>query len=328
MSKESSNIDNRNDEIDLLDLFRRIGKAFSNMFRSIGKGIIVSVVFLFRRWIPLTISIIFAISLSFLLKIAAPSYYLSNMTIKSNTIPNAEMISYIGKLHYFCLERNIPAISEALSIPLEKAKGIVDIKAYWIIDRQNDGTPDYVDYNGNYNVYDTVNLRMQDRLEIRAKLSVPQDLSLLRNGIFSFIMNNPLYKQQNDLRLLQTNALLDRMNYDIEQLDSLQKIKYFEETKSRLPEKNGQMIFLQEQKTQLIYEEIQKLYTNKQPLEQQKDIYSDLITLISDFAVPVRPYTGLSYYGRTVVPLVLALTIIVLILLSNRKKIKDLLKNY
>jgi hypothetical protein len=215
-----------------------------------------------------------------------------------------------------------------LSLPQEKAKDILDINAFWVIDRQNDGTPDYVDYKGKYNVYDTVNIRMQDRLVIRAKLSVPQDLSLLKNGIFSFVNNNSIYKQRNDLRLLQINELLVRYNYDIEQLDSLQKIKYFEETKSRLPEKNGQMIFLQEQKTQLIYDDIYTLYTRKQVLEQQKNIYPDLITLISDFNMPAVPYTRMLYYGKVIIPLVFGLTIILLILIANRKRIKDLLKNY
>ena len=328
MSKESSGNDVRNDEVDLLDLFRRTWKAFSNLFKSVGRGIIISIIFLFRKWIPLSISLIIGVLLSYLIKITSPAYYSSDMIIRSNTISNSEMISYIGKLNYFCQERNTPAISEALSLPQEKASEILDINAYWVIDRQNDGTPDYVDYKGKYNVYDTVNIRMQDRLAIRAKISVPQDLSLLKNGIFLFINNNPLYKQQNDLRLLQINDLLGRLNYDIDQLDSLQKIKYFEETKSRLPEKNGQMIFLQEQKTQLIYEDIYKLYTRKQTLEQQKDIYPDIITLISDFTLPTLPYTRMLYYGKVIIPLAFGLTITLLILMANRKKIKDLLKNY
>jgi hypothetical protein len=328
MSKESSGNEVRNDEIDLLDLFRRTWKGFSHLFRSIGRGIIISIIFLFRKWIPLSISLIIAVLLSYIIKFTAPAYYSSDMIIRSNTISNSEMISYIGKLNYFCQEKNIPAISDALSMPQEKAKDILDINAFWVIDRQNDGTPDYVDYKGKYNVYDTVNIRMQDRLVIRAKLSVPQDLSLLKNGIFSFVNNNSIYKQRNDLRLLQINELLVRYNYDIEQLDSLQKIKYFEETKSRLPEKNGQMIFLQEQKTQLIYDDIYTLYTRKQVLEQQKNIYPDLITLISDFNMPAVPYTRMLYYGKVIIPLVFGLTIILLILIANRKRIKDLLKNY
>ena len=95
-----------------------------------------------------------------------------------------------------------------------------------------------------------------------------------------------------------------------------------------LPEKNGQMIFLQEQKTQLIYEDIYKLYTRKQTLEQQKDIYPDIITLISDFTLPTLPYTRMLYYGKVIIPLAFGLTITLLILMANRKKIKDLLKNY
>ena len=324
----SSNKDVRNDEIDLLELFRRIGRTISSWFKALGRGILISVVFLLKRWLPLGISLIIAIMISYSMKKSFTPYYTSVMTIRSNTLPNEEMISFINRLHLFCREQNVAALSEALSLSPEKAKKIKDIGAFWVIDKKNDGIPDYIDFKNKYNVYDTVNLRMQDRFVLQAKVSAPDDLPLLRNGIISFVSNNLLYRQKNDLRLAQIKELLTRLNYDIKQLDSLQKVKYFEETRSRLPQKSGQMVFLQEQKTQLIYDDIYTLYSRKQALDQQKDIYPDIITVISDFTVPVKPFTGLLYYGKVVVPLFLGLTLIVLICLANRKKIRDIIRKY
>ena len=48
---------------------------------------------------------------------------------------------------------------------------ISDISAYWIIDLNKDGIPDYVDYKGNHNVYDTLNVRMQNSFDVRVKIN-------------------------------------------------------------------------------------------------------------------------------------------------------------
>lgn len=324
----SAKKENSNDEIDLLELLKRMGKTIWRLFSALGRGILISVVFLFRNWLPLGVSLIVAVGFSYILKRSFTPYYSSNLTLRSNTVANADMISYLNRLHSYCLERNIQAITGALSIPADQAKNIKDIEAFWVIDKNNDGTPDFVDYKNKFNVYDSVNMRMPDRIVIRARFSESADLKTLRTGLFSFVNTNTFYKQVNDLRLIQADEMLVRLNYDIEQLDSLQKIKYFEETKSRLPEKNGQMIFLQEQKTQLIYEDIHNLFKRRQLIEQEKTIYPDIITLLSDFIIPAKPYTGLLFYAKMLIPLFLGFTIIVLILLTNRKKLRDFFRKY
>jgi hypothetical protein len=324
----SSKKDVKNDEIDLLELFRKMGRIITGWFVALGEGIIICIVFLFRNWLPLVISLIIAVSLAFIMKKTLTPCYSSEITIRSNTISNADMISYINRLHSFCMERNIAALSEAISIPQEKARQIKDIKAFWVIDRNNDSIPDYVDYKNEYNVYDTVNLRMRDRLDIMAKFISLQDLSFLKNGLLSYVESNSLFRQKNELRLLQVNEMLTRLKNDIGQLDSLQRIKYFEETRNRIPEKNGQIIFLQDQKTQLLYGDIYALYIRKQALDQNKDLYSDIITVLSDFTVPAKPFTGFLYYAKVLVPFLFGLTLIILILSANRKKIRDFIKEY
>jgi hypothetical protein len=192
----------------------------------------------------------------------------------------------------------------------------------------NDETPDYVDYRDNHNVYDTINVRMADRLDIRVKIKVPQELSLVRDGIISFIERDSLFQQRNRVRTKQNFGLLARLNYDILQLDSLQKIKYFEETKSRQPSGGGQMIFLQEQKTQLIYTDIYPLYSKKQNLEGEIDLYKGIVTVLSDFSLPAIRDNGTLYYAKQIIPLFFCLALIVLILLANRKKLEEIYKKY
>jgi hypothetical protein len=247
---------------------------------------------------------------------------------KDNSGTTAEIISKINKLHTFCLENNTLALSGALSLKPESIKNVSDINAYWIIDLSRDGIPDFVDYKGSHSAADTTNIRMQDRLDIQVKINSPQDLDLVRNGIMEFIANDSLYQQRNQVRLRQNRDLLARYTYDIMQLDSLQKLKYFEETRNIKPTNGGQMVFLQEQKTQLVYSDIYTLYTKKQLLESERDLYKGIVTVLSDFSLPARRDNGAMYYAKKVIPILFCLTLLILIILSNRKKLGEIYKKY
>jgi hypothetical protein len=341
MSEITSNNKNvRDDEIDLLDLFRRMGRTLNRWGNALGRALLISLVFLLKRWLPLGLSIAAGIGVSYILKTTSASSYTSDMvfrnnlvlinklTLKDNSGTTSELISKINKLHTFCEENNSIALSEALSMKPESVINISDISAYWIIDQSRDGIPDFVDYKGNHSPYDTINVRMLDRLDVRVKINSSQDLNLVRNGIVKFIESDSLYQQRNRVRLRQNHDLLARYIYDILQLDSLQKVKYFEETRNIKPNNGGQMVFLQEQKTQLVYGDIYSLYTKKQLLESERDLYKGIVTVLSDFSLPARRDNGAMYYGRLVIPFLFFLTLLILIILSNRKKLQEIYNKY
>ncbi len=330
----------RDDEIDLLDLFRRMGRTINQWVKSLGRAFLISLVFVLRRWLPLGLSIALGIGASYLLKLTSESFYTSDMVFRNNLIvidkltlkeisgTTSEIISKINKLHNFCVENNSIALSAAIAMKPDMVKNISDINAYWIIDQNRDGIPDYVDYKGNHSPYDTINVRMQDRLDVRVKINTPQDLNLVCNGIIKFIESDSLYQQRNRLRLKQNNELLARYNFDILQLDSLQKVKYFEETRNMKPNTGGQMIFLQEQKTQLLYNDIYSIYTKKQQLESERDLYKGVVTVLSDFSLPAGRDNGVRFYALYMIPLIFFITLLILIILANRHKLEEILKKY
>lgn len=328
MSENTTNKNVRDDEIDLLDLFRRMGRTLTRWGNELGRAFLKSTVFLLRRWLPLGLSLVAAVGVSYLLKFTSASFYTSDMTLRNNAVTTSEIISYVNRLHTFCQENNSIALSAALSVKPESVDNILDISAFWVIDQHKDGIPDYVDYKNNHNVYDTINIRMRDRLDIRVKIKSPQELSLIRDGIVTFIKNDSLFQQKNRVRLRQNLELLTRLNYDILQLDSLQKVKYFEETRNRKPQSGGQMIFLQEQKTQLVYTDIYTLYARKQALESEIDLYKGIVTVLSDFSLPAIRDNGGLYYGKKIIPLFFFLTLLILILVANKKKLEEVYKKY
>jgi hypothetical protein len=328
MSDTTNNKNVRDDEIDLLDLFRRMGRGLGKMFSTIGRWALISIVFLFRNWLPLTISIVLGIGAGFIMSRRTPSSFTADLTLKVNIISTSDMISYINRLHTYCKEDNIDELANALAMQESQLKNIIDISAFWIIDRGRDGIPDIIDYKDNHNIYDTVNIRMQDRIAVRVRINAPQELGNIKEGILRFIKSDSLFEQRNRLRMNQNRDLLARIDYDIEQLDSLQKVKYFEETRSRIPQNGGQMIFLQEQKTQLVYGDIYALYERKLGLETESNLYSGIVTVLSDFSIPALRENGVSFYSKKYIPIFFCLTFLVLIAIAQREKIKEIFRKY
>lgn len=336
----ANNKDVKNEEIDLLDLFKKMGKTFNRWGTAIGRALVISIVFLLKRWLPLGLSIVLGIGVSYLVKMSTASFYTSDLMLKNNMAlmdnqkkkdnsgTTTQLISKINKLHTFFTERNYIALSAALSLTPELIRNINDISAFWVIDQSKDGIPDFIDYKNNHDVYDTINIRMQDRLAIRVKIKSPQEVNSIQNSIIKFIENDSLFRQRNRLRLKQNLDLLTRLDYDIIQLDSLQKVKYFEETRNIRPDKGGQMIFLQEQKTQLVYSDIYALYSRKQSLESENDLYRGVVTVISELSLPSKRDNGLFFYGQQIIPLFFCLTLLILILLANKKKLEEIYKKY
>ncbi|MEI8225765.1 MAG: hypothetical protein WCG82_07535, partial [Bacteroidota bacterium] len=86
MSENTTNKNVKDDEIDLSDLFKRMGRSISRMSQAVGRGILISTVFLFRNWLPLGLSVIMGVVASYLLKTTSPSSYTSDLVLRNNNV--------------------------------------------------------------------------------------------------------------------------------------------------------------------------------------------------------------------------------------------------
>lgn len=325
MSENTTNKDVRNDEIDLLDLFGRIGRAFSRWGHALINFLLATIVFIIKRWLPLGISLIIGITISYLSKNVTYQVFSSDLILRNNAVSNSDMIEYLNRLHDYCLKSDFQSLSAALKIDSSLSKEIQDIKPAWIIGSKRERIPGYIDISNKFNESDTSNARMRDRMAIRVVSKSTLDLNVLKNGIITFINSDSLLNQKNRIRLKQNREMLTRLNTDIMQLDSLQKLKYFEDTQ---PKSGGQMIFLQEQKTQLIYSDIYTLYGRKQTIESEIGLYGEIVTVLNDFSTPsISSHNGL-FYGKNIVIILFLLTLLSLVLISNRKKILEIYNKY
>lgn len=78
----------------------------------------------------------------------------------------------------------------------------------------------------------------------------------------------------------------------------------------------------------MVYIDIYSLYSKKQTLESDRDLYKDIVTVLSDFSLPAIRDNGMLYYGKYVLPLFFLLTLLILIILANRKKLGEVYNKY
>ena len=328
MSDNKTNKDVRNDEIDLLDLFNRMGRTFKHWGNSLINATLITIVFIIKKRIPLIISLIIGIIIFLFSTKTSPQMYSSELIFRNNTVSNSDMIEYLNRLHKYCTSGTVKELSGVFEISNEEINEINDISAFWIISNKREKIPLYVDYEKAFKLSDTANIRMQDRMALRVISKSKVDLNKIRDGIMLFINSDSLFQQKNHLRLRQNQELLTRLYIDIAELDSLQKVKYFEETRNRQPQKGAQLIFMQQQTTQLVYSDIYSLYARRQSLETERDLYDSIVTIISDFTLPEIMNKQGFLYGKSIVLSLFFGTLMVLVLLANRKKLIEIYNKY
>lgn len=323
---ENKNQPRANDEIDLLELFNKMGKGIKRFLINIWDIFLKVTVFFIRKSPYLIAFIIFGFLIAFLKFKTSERFYSSDMILRSNSVSNADMIAHINKLHFFGEEDNISALAQSLNLDSSEVANLVDIEAFWIIDRNRDGIPDLVDDKNRYD-QDTSVTHMASRFDVRVKTLQPQSLDKVKDGILYHINRNQFFEKINTIRLIQLRERITKTETELSELDSLQNYKYFEERqKGKFSE--GQMVFLSEQETKLYHGSVFDLYGSKQGLDRELDIYSEIVTVLDDFTPPAQPENSYLHIAKTWVIVCFLLGLIIVVVLSFRKELISVYRKY
>jgi len=314
------------DEIDLLELFRKTGNKFKDFIIWLWELFLRITVFFIRKSPYLITFIILGFLVALFKFKTSDRFYLSDMILRSNSVSNADMIAHINKLHFYGEEDNKQALAQSLNLDSAEVENLVDIEAFWIIDRNRDGIPDMIDDENKYDE-DTSVTHMSSRFDVRVKTLHPQSLDKVRDGILHHINTNQFFEKINRIRLIQLRERIAKTETELSELDSLQNYKYFEERqKGKFSE--GQMVFLNEQETKLFHESVFELYQSKQDLDMELDIYSEIVTVLDDFTPPAQPENSYLHIAKTWVILFFVLGLIFMVVLSFRKELTSVYKKY
>lgn len=280
------------DEIDLIELFNRIGASFKRFFKSIFKTswdvLFFVTKFFYRNTIPIGLFTITGFVIGLALFFSGFSKDLSSeMVASSNSLRNDEMINYINNLNELCKAGNKVDLGKFLNLELTTASKITSIKALWSYDRNRDGLPDFIDYKGTFEIKatDTIQKRLWDRFYVKATSTDPSVFSKLQEGIKTYVNSNLYIKELNDNRKTQQKAMITEIDNEIKKLDSLQKFEYFQKNRIVPQVSANQMVLFTEKDRRLYHKDIFELFNQKQSLEKSLAVAPDPITVIQDFTV-------------------------------------------
>jgi len=298
MSDEQTGKTQATDEVDLIELFNRMG-------RGIKKGI----VWLFRQVEHLLILLVkkslwiisFGIGgliVAIIFYYISPRYYSSQMTAISNSVPNNYIISSVNLLHDVFEEKNYLMASRYLNIPLDKVEQIKSIIACYGIDVNRDNIVDYIDYKNSfkYNPKDSLVKRLTNYFFVSLEVYNEEIFPAAREGIKNYIYKNDYVIKNNEERIRRNEEIIKSINIEIKKLDSLQRIEYFEVPRIQKAS-SGQMVFLNEKEIRLYHDQLLSLQKDKIQLEKENKINNEPITIVQDFTPLSKAENPYSKYG-------------------------------
>jgi hypothetical protein len=268
----------RNDEIDLIELFQKIINWFGKVFTWMGETALRIFLFYVRKTPWLIGFMVIGLFIGYGIFKMTPRFYSTEMIIKPNSIANDDIVYFINDVS---MKGSINIKAKNYSIDTSQIKKIKSIKAYWIIDQNKDGYGDYVDYNNDFNIMDTSMKRLNNRLNIKIEVFDTSAIHGLSNGIINYLENLEFFRKMHNNKINQLNKNLSKVNDELFELDSLQDILYFEEKL----ESNGndKFLILNEKENKLLHSQVIELHKSKLDYERVLNLYPDMVTIIQDF---------------------------------------------
>ncbi len=312
----------RNDEIDLIEVFQKMGNGIKNLLNSFLNLLYSILLFFIRKSIIIFVIIVLGLIYGFFQYKTSPRYYSSSIEAYSNAISSIDMINYINNIHELFKENNNVGLQSKLELDPLLLKKIKDVKAFKVIDFNDDGVTDLIDYNEKYLTSDTI--VSETRFVVKVEVFDPQIFPVIQESIFNYINQNSYINKLNSIRKAQLQELILKLNTEVASLDSLKKVEYF--TTEKLKPQAGQLLVMNEKETQLYHEQIISLYKQKQALERTLELRTEPITIIQDFSALSTIENKLMKYFKFYGIVGLILGIFISIIIENFKGILKIIR--
>ncbi len=271
-------------EIDLLELFQRIGFGFVNLAKVCLRALLYLVSFAFRRLHWLAIAGLLGGTLGYFYADKVTSYYSSNMIAATNGIDAEDVVSYLQDLGRYAERGDYKGLAKELHLSEEVARKVKSLQAYLYIDYNYDGRADYID-KGIRNPMDTSQYVVQNRFYLEASVKESSEyFDTLQEGLVKLLRNKPYVNKSNFIYKENLSKRIQAIEEEIVLLDSLQRVEYFKKNVQGYGSKSAEgLLILAPEQTQLYYKEKLLLLDEKQQCEKDLGLSETPITVIKDF---------------------------------------------
>lgn len=313
----------RNDEIDLLEIFQKVFNWFGKVFTWIGETALRIFLFYVRKFPYLIAFMLIGAVVGFGIYKITPRYYSTEMIIKPNSISNDDIVHFINTVS---MKGTAMTKAKNFNIDTSQINAIKSIQASWIIDVNKDGYGDYVDYENEFNISDTSMRRLKSRLNIRVEVYDTSAISGLSEGVLFYIENLDYFKKIHENKIKQLYENLRKVEVELLELDSLQRILYFEEKLNT--QSNDKLLIFNEKQDQLFHSQVIDLYNKKLSYERVLELYPDMVSVVQDFTPFTIAENNLLKMVSMQIIYFFILGVILLGVLRQLKFLRDFIRRY
>lgn len=301
--------------------FKWLKKIFIKFFQLIGE--------LFRllyRHKILTIAF-FIISVAigaYLGRSSAKKYNVEGMAIINGA--NSQAVKEISrKIEWASSLDENTSLQNLLNIPDSVARSISRIESFYVIDYLNDSTPDFVDIKGKHPLDDTLNVRMPNRLYYKFRTKKISQLPVFEEAFLNYFNTHPLLVKEYEFKKNTLEEKLRTTDKELVRLDSLASITYLRDRDESLGNFNG--ILYGEQKKQLLYKDLWRVYNYKMKFESEYATFTAPMVLPAGFNAIPKPVRGRISYIIISGLIGLGILTLLCLFIENRKRISNYLSS-
>lgn len=303
-----SDTKNTPQEIDLIELFGNIWNWITKIFLNV-------LYFFLRNAVLFIISGILSIGIGYTIYKATQPFYKSELLAYSHTISSSEIIQAINNWNFQ---------NEFSELELENIKSI---SAQYLLDLNNDGRWDIVEDDNLEEVTDTatINKRISRAFCIRVELYDTTLATDIKEKVFLYLEKNPRVKDINKIRIQQKEAMIPKLEKEINDLDSLKNLQYFEDRNDN--GKAGDLMILNEKELKLFHQEIIGLYSRQQAIERELFLSSEPFEITQDFTLPRVQENSIINILISSIKFGMIFSLLFVLLWDRRKQIKQLFED-
>jgi len=312
------------EEIDIITLVKKTLNVIGSFLKNTGKNFLYFVRFSYRNFKLLAIFVLIGVVAAVVFSQLNKTYK-SDLTFKLN-VSNANTFSDLAK----SLDTKVindQSLAQKLNLSDSVAGAIDKIKPHFIIDYFNNKTPDFIDTKDKFVEKDTVDVRMQDRLNIEVCTKNIYSFPQIQDGLIYFFSNNEAFKKEKEIRENQIRNFIKYIEYEVKRLNDLSDFEY-----TSLPKKisltvDSTELLMGEKPRQLYYKDITKLLRQKDSLEKVQIHSLDVVTVIKPFAPIKKNENGLIKMSVIFGGFFLILGYVFAIFFTYRKRIFEFLNS-
>lgn len=314
--------DKENKELDLLDVLKSIGLAIKNGALRVVKalGWICRLVYKYK-FLALGCMVVMALVCTYENR---TKVYRGEADMKLISFPSYFVKNLLDPVHSQCVYSDSVSVAKKLGLTAHEASKICAIKSYYYVDMQNDGTPDFVDYDDKYDMNDTTMSILPWKIRISVETTDTSVMPKLADAFVYAITNNNQVKKENALRIAHLDEKIAMIDHEILLLDSLRRKEYFERKKDVMFSMD-KTVMLNERDMKLYHNDLLELEKTRQDLAWERNIYEICVSFENDFEVNPRPINRWSRTYPKYLLLGLLASIVIALFLESRESIQKFL---